>query len=407
MTISRRGLIAAAAGAAVLPGTRARAQAPTVKIGVLNDQSGPYRDDGGLISVMCARLAAQEFAPHGFAVEIVTADHQNKPDVGANIARQWFDRDGVDVILDLPTSSVALAVSSIGREKNKVVLTSGAGTSALTSTQCSPNTIQWTYDTYMLSKSTAGSLVKQGGDSWFFITADYVFGHSLHDDAAHFVEAGGGRVIGNVAYPFPGTDDFSSFLVQAKSSGAKVIGFANAGGDALNCVKQATEFGLPQSGVKLATLLMQLGEINALGLEVAQGLFLTESYYWDLNDRTRAWTRRIMAKQPSQMPAMTQAGCYSATLHYLRTVAAMGAAAAKADGAATIARMKAMPTDDDCFGACSIRADGRMLAPAYLFQVKSPAESRSKWDLYKLAATTPGPDAYRPLAEGHCGFVHA
>ncbi|MBV9784387.1 MAG: ABC transporter substrate-binding protein [Acidisphaera sp.] len=406
MKISRRTLLAATAASAIP--SLARAQKPTIRIGVLNDQSGPYRDDGGMVSVQCAQLAAEEFAPHAdFAIEVISADHQNKPDVGASIARQWFDRDGVDMIADLPTSSVALAVAAIAHERNKAVVTSGAGTSALTGPQCSPNTVQWTYDTYMLSHSTAGSVVKTGGDSWFFITADYTFGHQLQEDAARVVTQAGGRVLGNVAYPFPGTADFSSFLVRGRSSGAKVIGLANAGDDAANCIKQGAEFGLGKAGIRVAALLIQLRGVKSIGLQTAQGLLLTESYYWDLNDRTRAFNARILKKNPAQYPSMTQAGCYAATTHYLKAVASLGAAAAKADGRAVVDRMKALPCDDDVFGHYRVREDGRVLNPAYLFQVKSPAESKNEWDIYKLVASVPGDQAFRPLGEGGCPFIKA
>ena len=401
--IARRSLLAASAAAALTPG-RSRAQGAPITLGVLNDTSGPYRDTGGLTSIVCVKQAVQDFGDHGFKVEVVSADHQNKPDIGAGIARQWYDRDGVDVIIDVPTSSVALAVNTVIREKNKVFLNSGAGTADLTGVQCSPNTVQWTYDTYMLAKSTGGAMAKAGGDSWYFITADYVFGQQLARDAGRFVTAAGGKVLGASAYPFPGTTDFSSFLLQAQSSGAKVLGLANAGADTINSIKQAVEFGLTQQ-MKIAAMLMFISDVNGLGLQTAQGLVLTESFYWDLNERTRAFTNRVRSKTPDNIPGMDHAGCYAATLHYLKAVASLGAAAAKADGKAVVDRMKAMPTDDDAFGACSIRADGRGMVPAYLFQVKSPAESHGPWDYYKLVATTPPTDAFRPLAEGGCKMV--
>ncbi|MBW8268620.1 ABC transporter substrate-binding protein [Caldovatus aquaticus] len=412
MTLDRRSLLAGAAAAplaAALPGRRVRAQAAnTIKIGVLNDQSGLYRDLAGPGSTVCVRQAVQEFGAQGFAVEVVQADHQNKPDVGSNIVRQWIDRDGVDVIMDVPTSSVALAVNGVVREKNKVYLNSTAATSDLTGPACSPNTIHWTYDTYMLAKGTGGAMVRAGGDTWFFITADYAFGHALERDTAEFVRRAGGRVLGAVRTPFPGTTDFSSFLVQAQASRAKVIGLANAGGDTINCIKQAAEFGLTRRGVKLAGLLVFLSDIHALGLQTAQGLVLTETFYWDLNDRTRALTQRVRPHMPNNAPpTMVQAGCYSATLHYLKTVQQMGVAAAKADGAAVIARMKAMPTDDDAFGPGRIREDGRKLHPAYLFEVKKPEESRGPWDYYKLLQTVPAEEAFRPLAEGGCPLVRS
>jgi len=412
MSLGRRELLAAGAAASVtgaLPWRSARAQAAnTLKIGVLNDQSGLYRDLSGPGSTACVRQAVQEFGSRGFQVEVVQADHQNKPDVGSTIARQWFDRDGVDVILDVPTSSVALAVAGIAREKNKVYLNSGAASSDLTGAQCSPNTIHWTYDTWMLARSTGGAMVRAGGDSWFFITADYAFGHALERDTANFVRQQGGRVLGQVRTPFPGTTDFSSFLVQAQASRAKVIGLANAGGDTINSIKQAAEFGLTRRGVKLAGLLVFITDVQSLGLQTAQGLVLTETFYWDLNDRTRGFTQRVQQHfAGGAKPSMVQAGCYSAALHYLKAAADLGAAAAKADGAATVARMKAMPTEDDAFGAGSIRADGRKIHPAYLFEVKAPGESRGAWDYYKLLQTVPAEEAFRPLNEGGCPLVRS
>ena len=337
-------------------------------------------------------------------VEIIAADHQNKPDIAISIVRQWFDRDGVDVLLDVPTSSVALAVQSVVREKNKVYLNSGAASSALTGEQCSPNFIHWTYDTYMLAKSTGGAMVKAGGDTWYFMTADYAFGKQLQSDTSDLVKAAGGSVKGASLYPFPGTSDFSSFLVQAQSSGAKVIGLANAGADTVNSIKQIAEFGINKS-MKVAALLMFITDVHALGLDVAAGLNLTESFYWDLNDKTRAFTNRVKAKTPNNWPNMVHAGCYSATLHYLKTVHDMGAAEAKKDGVATIDRMKAMPVEDDCFGKTTIRADGRRLTPAFLFEVKKPSESKGPWDYFKQVIASTGEDVYRPLAAGRCPLI--
>ena len=337
MHLARRTLLGSAAALAFA--RHARAQTPAVKIGVLTDLSGPYRDNTGEGSVACARQAADEFGGgHGFAVQVISADHQNKPDVGAGIARQWFDTEGVDVILDVPTSSVALAVNSVAKERNKVYINTGAGTTDLTGSQCTPVTVHWSYDTYMLSRSTASQLVKRGGNKWFFITANYVFGQQLERDATEFVKKSGGEVLGRAAYPFPETTDFSSYLIQAQSSGANVIGFASAGADMVNCVKQSHEFGLtPQA--KLAALLAHPIDVLSIGLDLAQGLFLTESFYWDLNDRTRAFTKRVLDKMPGKAPPnMIQAGCYGGTLHYLKAVAAMGVAKAKADGAAAVRR---------------------------------------------------------------------
>jgi branched-chain amino acid transport system substrate-binding protein len=408
--IERRSLLAAGTAAALLPTplSRARAQANTIRIGVMTDMSGTYRDNTGPTSVAATREAVAEFGTsHGFTIEVIEADHQNRPDVGSNIARQWYDQ-GVDLILDVPTSSVGLAVNQIAREKNKAYVNVGSATADLTGPACSPNTIHWAYDTYMLAKSTGGAMVRAGGDTWFFITADYAFGHALERDTTNFIRAAGGRVLGSVRTPFPGTTDFSSFLVQAQASRAKVIGLANAGGDTINSIKQAAEFGVTRRGVKLAALLMFISDVHSLGLQTAQGLVCTETFYWDLNDRTRAFTQRVLPQMPQGLrPGMAQAGCYSATLHYLKAVADMGVAAAKASGADAVARMKAMPADDDCFGAGSIRADGRKLHPAYLLEVKTPGESRGAWDYYKLLQTTAGADAFRPVAEGGCALVRS
>ncbi|MGH7102253.1 MAG: ABC transporter substrate-binding protein [Acetobacteraceae bacterium] len=406
MPISRRSLIGSAAAAATLPGMAARAAAsPGIKLGVLTDMSGTYSAETGKGSVACTEQAASEFmAAHpGFKVEVVSADHQNKPDVGSTIARQWFDRDGVDAIVDVPTSSVALAVNTVVKEKNKAFLNSGAGTPDLTGKQCTPNTVHWSYDTYMLGRSTGQALVKAGGDTWYFITADYVFGHDLQDSTTLFVKRGGGKVLGSSAYPFPATTDFSSYLVRAKATGAKVIGLANAGTDTQNCVKQAHEFNIVSGGTRLAALLMTITDVHALTLQAAQHLVLTESFYWDFNDRTRAFTKRVLPKMPNGLrPNMIQAGCYSVSLAYLKAVQKLGVAAAKASGAAAIGELKKMPIDDDVFGKTTVRADGRHLVPAYLFQVKTPAESTGPWDYYKLIATTPADEAAVPVADTGC-----
>ncbi len=407
MTISRRTLLGTATAAAAVPLVRSRAQgAPTIKIGVLNDMSGPYMAISGPTSIVCCKQALEDFgvAGKGLNVELVSADHQNKPDLAVSIARQWYDRDGVDMIIDVPTSSVALAVSGVAREKNKVFICSTGATSDLTGKVCSPNMVHWTYDTYMLAKSTGGAMVKAGGDTWYFLTADYAFGKQLQADTTSFIAAAGGKVAGASLYPFPGTTDFSSFLVQAQSSGAKVLGLCNAGADTVNSIKQAHEFGLSKT-TKLAALLMFVNDVHALGLDTAQGLNLTESFYWDLNDRTRAFTDRVRSKTPSNLPSMGHAGCYSGTLHYLKTAHDMGPAEAKKNGVATVARMKKIPVDDDCFGKTTIREDGRNLTPAYLFEVKKPSESKGPWDYYKQVAMTPGTEAYRPLSEGHCEFI--
>ncbi len=408
MTLNRRTLLAATAAAPMAALARpARAQSGTIKIGVLNDQSGVYRDISGPTSVACVRQAVEEFGSKGFQVEVLSGDHQNKTDVGATIARQWIDRDGVDMIIDVANSGVALAVNGVCKEKDRVYINSTGATADLTGSACAPTTIHWTYDTWMLAHSTGAAMVKTGGDTWFFITADYAFGTALERDTTNFVQQAGGKVLGSVRHPFPGNTDYSSFLLQAQASRAKVVGICNAGTDTVNTIKQAAEFGLTRSGVKLAGLLVFLNDVHALGLEAAQGLVLTESFYWDLNDRTRAFTKRVLPKTGGAHPAMSHAGCYAGALHYLKTVADMGVAEAKKSGAATVARMKAMPTEDDAFGAGTIRQDGRKLHPVYLFEVKKPSESKAPWDYYKLVATTPADQAFRPLAEGGCSFVHA
>ncbi|MEN0075434.1 MAG: ABC transporter substrate-binding protein [Paracraurococcus sp.] len=404
MQATRRGLMAATTAASLggaLP--RARAQGrPKIRIGVLNDQSGPYRDTSGLTSIACVEQAVQDFGDHGFDIEVLRADHQNKPDIGATLARQWIDRDGVDVIADVPTSSVALAVAEVCRQKDRVHLNASATSVALTGEQCSPNTIVWSFDTYMMAASSGGATVKAGGDSWFFITADYAFGHSLEQQTTLKVKAAGGTVKGAARYPFPDTSDFSGFITRAMSSGAKVIGLANAGLDTVNSVKQCYEFGAMQRGMTVAPLLMFLSDVKALGLDMAQGLVLTESFYWDLNDRTRRFAKKIAARTPNNWPAQSHASAYGGALHYLKAVADMGPAEAKRSGAATVARMKAMPTDDDAFGPGRIREDGRGLFPAYLFRVKKPSESKSPWDLYTLLSTLPAEEAARPLADSGC-----
>ncbi|MCB4822785.1 ABC transporter substrate-binding protein [Roseicella aerolata] len=409
-TIDRRSVLKAAAAlpaAGGLPWRSARAQAAnTIRIALLCDFSGTYRDVTGPTELACIRQAVAEFSSRGFNIEVVFGDNQNKPDVGSNLTRGWIDRDGVDCIVDGGASSVALAVNDVVREKNKVFLNTSSATSDLTGSKCSPNTVHWTYDTWMLARSTGGATVKAGGDSWYFITADYAFGHALERDTAGFVRAQGGKILGQVRTPFPGTTDFSSFLVQAAAARPKVIGLANAGSDTINCIKQAAEFGVGRRGIKLASLLMFLPDVHAIGLQTAQGLICTETFYWDLNDRTRAFTRRVRPNISVPL-CMNHAGGYAAVLHYLKAVADMGVAQAKASGVEAVNRMKAMPCDDDCFGQGTIRPDGRKLHPAYLFEVKSPAESRGEWDYYKLLQTTPGEEAFRPLNEGGCSFVRS
>jgi branched-chain amino acid transport system substrate-binding protein len=374
----------------------------SVKLGVLNDRSGVYSDLTGEGSVIAARMAAEDFkaAEKGIKVDIVGADHQNKPDIGASIARQWYDQEGVDVILDVPTSSVALAVNGIAREKNKILINSGGGTSDLTGSQCSPNTVHWTYDTWALANGTGGAMVKRGGNTWFFVTADYAFGHALERDTAALVTKAGGKIVGTVRHPFPG-QDFASFLLQAQSSGAKVIGLANAGGDFTNTMKQAAEFGIVQGGQSLAGLLVFITDVHSLGLQVAQGLVMTEAFYWDQNDQTRAWSKRFADRNGGKMPTMVHAGVYAGALHYLKAVEALKSK----DTAQVIAKMKEMPTDDPLFGKGMIRQDGRKIHDMYLFEVKKPAESKGPWDLYKQLATIPADQAFRPLNEGGCPLV--
>ena len=407
LRLPRRSLLAAGAGLAALPARSRAQQGPVIRLGVLSDFSGPYRDWSGPTTLACVNQAVAEAtaAYPGLRVEVLQADHQNKTDVGANTVRQWFDQRDVDAVVDCNNSAVGLAVSGVAREKNKVFLASGASTAALTGAQCSPNTVQWTYDTYMLAKATSQAMVKAGGESWFFITADYAFGHQIERDATGFITAAGGKVLGTARYPFPQTTDFSALLLQAQASGAKVLGLANAGTDTVNSVKQAQEFGLQKRGMKIALMLAYLTDIHTMGLPVAQGLVLTESFYWDLNDRTRAFWGRMKGKTGAFCPNQMNAGGYSATLHYLKTVAQMGMAEAKASGRDTMARMKAMPTDDDCFGPGTIRADGRKMHPAYLFQVKTPEASKGAFDYYTLLSTTPPEQAFRPLAEGGCPLV--
>ena len=374
-----------------------------VKIGVLNDMSGLYADIAGPGSVVAAKLAVEDFQKTSKAnlkVEIVSADHQNKPDVGSTVARQWYDTDKVDVIVDVPTSSVGLAVNQVTRDKGKAYLNSGSATSDMTGKACSPNTIHWAYDTWMLSNGTGKAIVETGGDTWFFLTADYAFGHALERDTEAVVTKSGGKVVGKVRHPFPG-QDFSSFLLQAQASKAKIIGLANAGGDTINSIKQAAEFGIVAGGQNLAGLLMFLTDVKALGLQTAQGLIFTTSFYWDLNDDTRAFSKRFMAAHGGKPPTMVQAGVYSSVLHYLKAAEAGNTD----DGTKVIAKMKEMPTDDPLFGKGSIRADGRKIHPVYLVEVKKPAESKGEWDLLKVRKTIPADQAFRPLADGGCPLV--
>lgn len=374
-----------------------------VKIGVLNDMSGLYADITGPGSVVAAKMAVEDYlksSKSSLKVEIVSADHQNKADIGSNIARQWYDTGKVDMIIDVPTSSVALAISQVSREKGKIHVNTGAATADLTGKACSPNTIHWLYDTWMLANGTGKAVVQHGGNSWFFLTADYAFGQALERDTEAVVLKNGGKVLGKVRHPLA-TQDFSSFLLQAQASKAKVIGLANAGGDTTNSIKQAYEFGIVKGGQTLAGLLVFLTDIHSLGLEKAQGLYLTETFYWDLNDQTRAWSKRFAALNSGKYPSMDQAGVYAGILHYLKAIDA----GKTDDGTKVAQKMKDLPTDDVLFGKGSVRKDGRKLHPAYLFEVKKPSESKGPYDYYKLLATIPADQAFRPLNEGDCPLV--
>src|SRR5258706_10587595 len=395
-------IAAAIAGALTMAGSAyAQVSDGVIKTGVMKDMSSLYADVAGAGSVIAAKMAVDDFgaAKKGMKVEVLSADHQNKPDVGSQIANQWYDVDKVDAIFDVPTSSVALAINEITKKKGKAFLVSGAATSDLTGKACSPNTIHWTYDTWMLANGTGSAIVKTGGDSWFFITADYAFGHALERDTEAVVVKGGGKVLGKVRHPL-NAQDFSSFLLQAQASKAKIVGLANAGGDTINSIKQASEFGIVKGGQSLAGMLVFLSDIHGLGLDKAQGLIFTENFYWDLNAQTRAWTKRFVAESKGKYPTMVQAGVYSSVLHYLKAVeAAQNDARAKG-----ISQMKAMPTDDTLFGKGSIRKDGRKLHPAYLVEVKKPSESKGPYDYYKVRATIPADQAFRPEKDGGCSL---
>ena len=401
----KRTLLSTLAATACLIGTTAQAQISDgiVKIGVLNDMSGLYSDITGPGSLVAAKMAVEDYLKASgskLKVEVVGADHQNNPDIGSNIPRQWYDTDKVDMIADVPTSSVGLAVAQITKEKGKLHLNSGSATADLSGKACNANTIHWTYDTWMLANGTGKAIVKSGGNTWFFLTADYAFGHALERDTEAVVTQNGGRVVGKVRTPFP-TQDFSSFLLQAQASKAKIIGLANAGGDTTNSIKQAAEFGITKGGQNLAGLLVFLPDVHSLGLNTAQGLMLTETFYWDLNDQTRAWSKRFAAANGGKNPSMVQAGVYSGVLHYLKAVDA----AKTDDGTKVAAKMKELPTDDPLFGKGTIRADGRKIHPAYLFEVKKPSESKGPYDYYKLVATIPANEAFRPLADSDCPLV--
>ena len=394
-----------AALAAALACGAANAQQVNVKVGVLSDMSSLYSDVGGPGSVAAAKLAIADFTKDhpNVKVDLVSGDHQNKPDIGSQIANQWYDVDHVDMIVDVPNSGVALAVSQVTASKNKVFVVSGAAASDLTGPKCNANTVHWTYDTWNLANGTGKALVKTGGDTWFFLTADYAFGHALERDTAAVVTANGGKVLGSVKHPL-NTNDFSSFLLQAQSSKAKIIGLANAGGDTINAIKQGAEFGIVKGGQKFAGLLVFASDVNALGLNTAQGLVLTETWYWDMTDANRAWTKRWQdeRKAPGKFPTMVQAGVYSGVLHYLKAVVELKSAA---DGKAVVAEMKKLPTDDPLFGKGKIEENGRKIHPAYLFEVKPPADSKHPGDFYNLRATIPADEAFRPLKDSGCPLV--
>ena len=394
--------VVAAAVALAWPGAQAQISDGVIKIGVLSDMSSLYTDIAGRGSELAARMALEDFgaAAKGMKVEIVSADHQNKPDVGSQIANQWYDVDKVDVIVDVPTSSVALAINEVTRKKGKAFLVSGAASSDLTGKACSPNTIHWAYDTWMLANGTGNAIVKTGGDSWFFLTADYAFGHALERDTEAVVLKNGGKVLGKVRHPL-NTQDFSSFLLQAQASKAKIVGLANAGGDTTNAIKQAAEFGIVKRGQNLAGLLVFISDVHSLGLQTAQGLIFTETFYWDMNDQTRAFTKRFAPANRGIHPTMVHAGVYSAVLHYLKAIES----AKTDDGTKVIAEMKRLPTDDPLFGKGMVRADGRKIHPAYLVEVKKPAESKGPWDYHKVRATIPADQAFRPMDQGGCSLV--
>ncbi|MFN5485504.1 MAG: ABC transporter substrate-binding protein [Bradyrhizobium sp.] len=400
-----KSLLAAAAASLALAasGTAANAQISddVVKLGVLTDMSSLYADATGKGSVAAVEMAVADYGGKvkGKPIQVVVADHQNKPDVGVSIARNWYDNDKVDAILDVPTSSVALPISALTREKNTIHINSGGGSSDITGTACSPNTVHWTYDTYALSNVAGKAMVKRGEDTWFFVTADYAFGMALQRDAANVVKETGGKVLGDVRHPL-NSSDFSSFLLQAQASKAKVVALANAGGDTTTALKQAAEFGLAQGGQKLIALLMEITDTHALGLKATQGLIVTDAFYWDMNDETRAFSKRFNEKV-GHMPTMIQAGLYSATMHYLKAIEAVGTDEAPK----VMEQMRKTPINDFFAKNGHIRIDGRMVHDMYLFETKKPEESKNEWDLYKLIATVPGDEAFRPLDKGGCPLV--
>ena len=399
-SVSTLALVAALA----LPGA-AFAQDKNVKIGVLDDMSGLYADVGGQGSILAAQMAIEDsgLAAKGWKIDMISADHQNKPDVGVNLTRQWADQEKVDTVVGVLTSSVALAVNGVAKEKNIVHMNSGAATSDLTNAACTPNTVHWTYDTYLLANGTGKAVVKSGGDTWFFLTADYAFGQALERDTTAVVTANGGKILGSVRHPL-NSSDFSSFLLQAQASKAKIIGLANAGGDTTNAIKQASEFGITSGGQKLAALLLFLSDVHSLGLKMTQGLQFTETFYWDLNDGTRAFSKRFSDRMKNKnQPTMVQAGIYASIIHYLKALDSMGSN--PHDGVKVVDKMKSMPTDDALFGKGEIQPNGRKIHPGYLFEVKKPEESKYPWDYYKLIATIPANEAFTPLDKSTCALL--
>jgi branched-chain amino acid transport system substrate-binding protein len=405
-SITRRATLGAGLATAALTG-RARAQRPPIKIGVLTDMAGPYVANTGPGSVVGAQLAVDDFLKthSDIPVEVVSADLQLKPDVAMSISGKWIDTDGVDVITDVPLSSAAFAIGDLVKQKDKIAIFTGGASADITGAHCGPNHLHWVYDTWSMPHGVVDATVKEGGDSWYFITADYAFGHSLQKDAASFVVAANGKVLGEALAPFPGTTDFSSFLVQAKASGAKVLGLANGGTDTVNCIKQASEFGLMTGGMKVAGLIFLIHDVHGVGLASAQGVLLTEPFYWNMNDGTRAFAKRFTAKMPGNVPGSVHAGQYSAVTHYLKAVVSVGYDKAKASGRTVIEAMKAMPTKDPLFGDGMVRKDGRVIHNMYLFEVKSPEQSKGPWDYYNLKRTVPAADAFRPINQGGCSLV--
>jgi branched-chain amino acid transport system substrate-binding protein len=410
-TIGRRAILRGglAVGAAATLPSRARAADKPIRIGVLTDMTGAYAANTGPGSVLGAQMAVEDFMQShpGIKAEVVQADLQLKPDVALAIAADWYDNKGVDVVTDVPLSSAAFAIGDLAKQKDKVAIFTGGASADITGAKCGPNHLHWVYDTWSMPHGVVDAAVKEGANTWFFITADYAFGHSLQKDAASFVTGAGGKVLGQALAPFPGTTDFSSFLVQAQSSGAKVVGLANGGADTVNCIKQAAEFGIMKGGQKVAGLIFLIHDVHGVGLSSAQGVLLTEPFYWNLNAGTRDFSKRYAARFNGVVPGSVHAGQYSAVMHYLKTAAAIGPDKAMASGRTAIEHMKATPTNDPLFGDGKVRTDGRVIHNMHLFEVKSPAESKEPWDYYTLRRTIPADQGFRPLDQGGCPLVHA